>query len=303
MRLSERRPSARCSRVAGASGGEGGVAGACGRACRRAERRRGCRRRPGVLRPVARSWAVHDERGDPGRGEHQAGELDPDRAAVRLLAEQEVLVEGAHEPPHGHGDPGDESADPAPSAVLEVEQDQPEGAVLGALDEGDGYPLAGLALVGEADPGVGEVAAAGDHELRTEDPSEGPAGDERGHEGVGEVGEGNPGPPPVHQPQPHHEGRADPPETRQPALPDLEPPGGVARVVRPVGRDMRAARPDERRHEEPAGEGAEATHVDPAALEAAPRVEVGDVGGDGQAEAVGVKDEGPQVERGGEAPH
>ena len=96
----------------------------------------------------------------------------------------------------------------------------------------------------------------------------------------------------------------DAPETREPALPDGDPARGVTGVVTPVGRDVGDARADQASDDEGEGDTSRRAATSKSDFGQSPSgVEEADVGRDGEAEAVGVKDEGTEVKRGGDAGH
>jgi hypothetical protein len=80
--------------------------------------------------------------------------------------------------------------------VLDREEHEPQNRILRALNQWHRNAFADLTGVVDAEPLVGEVSAAIDHELRTEHPSERPPGDQRRHECVSEEGQRTSGPPP-----------------------------------------------------------------------------------------------------------
>lgn len=69
------------------------------------------------------------------------------------------------------------------------EQDEPEDRVLYSLNDRYRNTFANLTVVVDAEPLVGEMAAAVHHELGTQHSTEGPPDDQCRYEGVGEGGE------------------------------------------------------------------------------------------------------------------
>ena len=168
---------------------------------------------------------------------------------------------------------------------------------------GTGQPSTGLAGVVHPEPLVCRVSAAGVHQLGTEQAAHGPAGQEDGHgqiEGASEreLGAAAPG-----EDDPGGDGGDDAAEGRQPAVPDGEDARGVVRVVaqirehvhRPCADDGGQDDPEEDR-EEPVGG---------VAVLAQSPLEVGEPEPerDGEADAVGMDLEGPDVEGDGDGCH
>ena len=91
------------------------------------------------------------------------------------------------------------------------------------------------------------------------------------------------GPPPALQDEAHDESEAEAPEAGEPALPNGDPPTGMARVVAPVGHDVRRRAPTRPADEHPDGEGGEALDAEAGAGESPASVQVGDVGRDREA--------------------
>ena len=220
-----------------------------------------------------------------------------------VLVEQEVLVVGAGQSPHHHRYACERTHASSSPVALEVEQNQPQSAVFGALNEGDRHSLSHLSGVVKSDPRGGLVSATGHHELGTEHPPERPARHEGGEEGVGERPEGHLGPPVSNPPDSHGQRDTDGPETREPTLPGGDPSSGVARVVGPVSGDIGAATPEESGDEQGCREPSEGLLGDAGFSQAPARVKVGDVAGNRQAESVEVKGERTQVNCGGNARH
>jgi len=77
----------------------------------------------------------------------------------------------------------------------------------------------------------------------------------------------------------------------------------VIGVVAPVGCDVGEASPEETGNDQGGGELAEGRDVELGACESSSCVEKADVGRERETEAVGVKDEGTEVERSGYARH
>src|SRR5579863_7415264 len=122
-------------------------------------------------------------------GECEACELHTDRSAVRLLSEQQAFVGRPHESPDDHRNARHHTDASTWSPALDTEQDQPERAVFGALDQRYRYALADLTGVVQSEPLVREVPTAVHHELWSQHTTERPTGDERRHQRVGERGE------------------------------------------------------------------------------------------------------------------
>jgi hypothetical protein len=230
-------------------------------------------------------------------------DLNAEGTAVGLLAEEESLVERTHDSPDDHRDAGHDTDATVGAKVLESEQPQPQDRILGSLDERDRHALAHLARVVDAEPLMSEVAAAVHHELRSEDASECPPGDERGHERVSEARERTLGPPSSLQIETNGKRHGDAPEAREPALPDGDPTRGMIGVVVPIGRDVGQSRSEKTRHNQGERKLPEGLDVERSFLEAPPGVEETDVGRDGETEPVRVKDEGTEVKRSGDAGH
>ena len=125
----------------------------------------------------------------PPIDEEDAGQLHQVRAEPAVLAQPEVLVEGALNAPEHHGrpdhDPGGVTRParpvrPAVEASLNGDQDEVDGEVLEGLEDRDREPAAGLVRVVHAEPLVCRVATARHHQLGAQEPAQGPAGQQDG---------------------------------------------------------------------------------------------------------------------------
>src|SRR5271154_6573914 len=113
----------------------------------------------------------------------------------------------------------------------------------------------------KSEPLVGKVPPAIDHELGTEESSDRPSRDQCGHQGVGKGRQPCLGPPATLENEPNNESQRDAAKTREPSLPDGDPPSRVALVVTPVGGDIARPSPEEATDQEPhrvLGEGLDA---------------------------------------------
>src|ERR1700722_2156470 len=100
-----------------------------------------------------------------------------------------MLVGRTHDAPDDHADRTDSAGHVLEACLFETDEDEPQGAVLQALDDWDGDTFADLAVVADPEPLVGQVPASVDHELGSEKASDGPAQNEGGDERVREFGE------------------------------------------------------------------------------------------------------------------
>ena len=98
-------------------------------------------------------------------------------------------------------------------------------------------------------------------------------------------------------------GQSDAAEAGESALPDRDPAGRVTGVVAPIGRDVGSASAHETGHNQGERELCERSDVKIGPRESTSRVEVTDVGGDREAEAVDMKNERAEVKRSGNAGH
>ena len=115
---------------------------------------------------------------------------------------------------------------------LDQQQDAEDGEVLHGLEDRHRQPLAGLVGVVHPEPLVGAVTTSGHHQLGTEQPAHAPAGHEHRCHEVGEAQSRELRTPPPRADDGHRDGEQEPPERREPALPDGE---DLARIVGVVG--------------------------------------------------------------------
>jgi hypothetical protein len=251
----------------------------------------------------ASAWPVRGQGNHPRERQREPRELYANGTAVRLLAQEKTFIGCTHEAPDDHAHGRDEPRRVLESRSLQGNEHEPQETVLGTLNERHRDALAHLSDVVNTKPLVGKMAAAIHHELGAKNPADGPARDERGHQRVRESRQLGIGPPTMLQDQPDDEGQGDTAEARETALPDSNPTTGVVVVVTPVRGDIGHARADEAANQQPYGELAEWLNVEACSTESAPGVEVRHVRGDGQAEAVGVKDEWTEVKSGRKTRH
>ena len=158
-------------------------------------------------------------------------------------------------------------------------------------------------MVGDAEPLVGQVAATVNHELGAEHSSNGPPQHQCGNESVTKEQQRCLGPEATPADNGHGYGQSNTAEAGETALPDGQPAHRMPVVIRPVGGDVGESGADESGAEEPKYVASEVVNGQPATLEATLRVLKGDVGGQREAEAVEVENEGTEVKCGGEGRH
>ena len=187
--------------------------------------------------------------------------------------------------------------------MFESDETEPQQSVFCTLNERHGDPTSDLTCVVHTEPLVREMTAAVHHELWSEHAPERPPSDQRRHQCVTEARERRLGPPPSLEVEADGQRERDTAEARESALPDRDPLRGMARVVAPIGRDIGQSCAEQTSHDQEEREAPEWLERDLVALKTSSGVVVGHVGGEGESEAVQVKDEGTEVDRSGDAGH